>query len=72
MRISIATPAAPSFDAYRTGGGVLSRHDEALLVPLVRAKRILEVLRAPADRDPRWEHQRRNLRSLMQLEDRAG
>jgi hypothetical protein len=38
-----------------------------VLLPLVRVKRILEVLRAPTDRDPRWEHQRRNLRSLANL-----
>jgi homoserine kinase type II len=59
-------------DAYRTAGGVLLRHDEALVVPLVRVKRILEVLRAPTDRHPRWDHQRRNLRSLQKLEARTG
>jgi hypothetical protein len=36
-------------------------------VPLIRVKRILEVLRAPTDREPRWDHQRHNLRSLEPL-----
>jgi Ser/Thr protein kinase RdoA (MazF antagonist) len=53
--------------AYRAGGGTAPARDDDLLVPLVRVKRILEVLRAPSDRDPRWEHQRRNLRSLERL-----
>ena len=42
------------------------------LVVLVRVKLILEVLRAPTDRDPRWEQQLDNVRSLKNLEDRAG
>jgi hypothetical protein len=29
---------------------------------LLRVKRIVEVLRAATDREPRWEHQRHNLR----------
>ena len=41
--------------------------DDDVLVPLVRVKRILEVLRAPTDRKPRWEHQRHNLQSLEKL-----
>lgn len=58
-------------DAYRDAGGTVSRHDEELVIPLVRAKRILEVLRAPTDRHPRWEHQRGNLRSLEKLAARS-
>jgi Ser/Thr protein kinase RdoA (MazF antagonist) len=61
-------PAARGFvDAYREAGGTAPPEEEDLLVPLMRAKRILEVLRAPADRDPRWEHQRHNLRALRNL-----
>jgi hypothetical protein len=56
-------------DGYRSAGGIAPPRDDELLVPLVRVKRILEVLRAPTDRHPRWEHQRRNLRSLQNLED---
>jgi Ser/Thr protein kinase RdoA (MazF antagonist) len=54
-------------DDYRSAGGIAPPRDDDLLVPLVRVKRILEVLRAPTDRHPRWEHQRRNLRSLENL-----
>ena len=36
----------------------------------MRVKRILEVLRAPTDREPRWEHQRHNLRALAGLPSR--
>jgi Ser/Thr protein kinase RdoA (MazF antagonist) len=53
--------------AYRAAGGTAAPDDDDLLVPLIRVKRILEVLRAPTDREPRWEHQRRNLRSLANL-----
>jgi Ser/Thr protein kinase RdoA (MazF antagonist) len=55
--------------AYRAAGGAARPEDDDLLVPLVRVKRILEVLRAPTDRHPRWEHQRANLRSLAALRD---
>jgi Ser/Thr protein kinase RdoA (MazF antagonist) len=54
--------------AYRAAGGTAAPRDDELLEPLVRVKRILEVLRAPTDRRPRWDHQRRNLRSLARLE----
>ena len=61
-------PAARRFvAAYRDAGGTAPREEEDLLVPLMRVKRILEVLRAPADRHARWEHQRHNLRALRQL-----
>jgi Ser/Thr protein kinase RdoA (MazF antagonist) len=52
---------------YREAGGTAPPDDDDLLVPLVRVRRILEVLRARTDRVPRWEHQRRNLRSLSNL-----
>jgi Ser/Thr protein kinase RdoA (MazF antagonist) len=50
--------------AYRAAGGTAPERDDHLLEPLIRVKRILEVLRAPTDRHPRWDHQRANLRSL--------
>jgi Ser/Thr protein kinase RdoA (MazF antagonist) len=53
--------------AYRAAGGTAPAEEEDLVVPLVRVKRILEVLRAPTDRHPRWEHQKANLRSLRNL-----
>jgi len=53
--------------AYRAAGGTATPDEEDLLVPLARVKRILEVLRAPTDRKPRWEHQRHNLRALERL-----
>jgi aminoglycoside phosphotransferase (APT) family kinase protein len=53
--------------AYRAAGGTTPREEEDLLVPLMRVKRILEVLRAPTDREPRWPHQRHNLRALEHL-----
>jgi Ser/Thr protein kinase RdoA (MazF antagonist) len=53
--------------AYRAGGGTAPRSEEDLLVPLMRVKRTLEVLRAPTDREPRWEHQRHNLRAMRKL-----
>jgi Ser/Thr protein kinase RdoA (MazF antagonist) len=61
-------PAARRFlAAYRRGGGTAPREEEDMLVPLMRVKRILEVLRAPTDREPRWQHQRHNLRALQDL-----
>jgi Ser/Thr protein kinase RdoA (MazF antagonist) len=53
--------------AYRAAGGTAPRDEEGLLVPLMRVKRILEVLRAPTDGEPRWDHQRHNLRVLERL-----
>ena len=57
-------------DPYRAGGGSTNPSDDHLLIPLVRVKLILEVLRAPTDRHPRWEHQRHNLRLLENLANR--
>jgi Ser/Thr protein kinase RdoA (MazF antagonist) len=57
-------------DDYRAAGGTAASHDDDLLVPLMRVKRILEVLRAPTDRHPRWQHQRDNLRVLENLAKR--
>lgn len=52
---------------YRDGGGRAAGDDDDLLVPLVRAKRILEVLRAPTDRQPRWDLQLANLEAYQAL-----
>jgi hypothetical protein len=41
--------------------------EDDLIVPLLRVKRILEVLRAPTDRHPRWEYQLENLRAYQVL-----
>jgi Ser/Thr protein kinase RdoA (MazF antagonist) len=53
--------------AYRSAGGPVPPDEEALIVPLVRAKRLLEVLRAPTDRNPQWEQQLSNLRAFAAL-----
>jgi Ser/Thr protein kinase RdoA (MazF antagonist) len=49
--------------AYRAAGGSVPPDEDDLIVPLIRARLILEVLRAPTDRDPRWDHQLANLRA---------
>jgi Ser/Thr protein kinase RdoA (MazF antagonist) len=54
-------------DAYRAAGGPLPPGEDDLIVPLVRARRLLEVLRAPTDRNPRWSLQRANLRAYSAL-----
>jgi Ser/Thr protein kinase RdoA (MazF antagonist) len=53
--------------AYREAGGTVPPNEDDLIVPLVRVKRILEVLRAPTDRDPRWDYQLANLRAYENL-----
>ncbi len=58
----------PEFvEAYRAAGGTASPQDDDLLVPLIRVKRILEVLRAPTDRHIDWEYQLHNLRAFRNL-----
>jgi Ser/Thr protein kinase RdoA (MazF antagonist) len=54
-------------DSYRAGGGPVPRADDDMIVPLLRVKLILEVLRAPTDRNPRWDHQLANLRAYQFL-----
>jgi Ser/Thr protein kinase RdoA (MazF antagonist) len=56
---------------YRDAGGTAAPRDDDLLIPLVKVKAILEVLRAPTDRHPRWEHQRHNLRFLEAVAPRS-
>jgi Ser/Thr protein kinase RdoA (MazF antagonist) len=52
-------------DAYREAGGTVA--DDTLLPPLIRVKRVLEVLRAPTDRHVDWEYQLENLRAIERL-----
>jgi Ser/Thr protein kinase RdoA (MazF antagonist) len=52
---------------YGDGGGRVPGYDDGLILPLVRAKRILEVLRAPTDRQPRWDLQLANLEAYQAL-----
>jgi Ser/Thr protein kinase RdoA (MazF antagonist) len=52
---------------YRAAGGPVPPDEDDLIVPLVRARLVLEVLRAPNDRDPRWDHQLENLRAHAAL-----
>lgn len=64
---------APAFvAAYRAAGGTAREADDDLLLPLVRVKRVLEVLRARTDREPLWDVQRENLRALAHLPTRPG
>jgi Ser/Thr protein kinase RdoA (MazF antagonist) len=53
--------------AYRDAGGLVPPAEDDLIIPLIRAKRILEVLRAPTDRHPRWDLQLANLRAYQRL-----
>ena len=53
--------------AYRAGGGPVPDAEDDLLVPFVRVKRVLEVLRAPTDRHVDWNEQLENLRTADSL-----
>jgi Ser/Thr protein kinase RdoA (MazF antagonist) len=53
--------------AYRGAGGRVPAEEDDLILPLLRAKRILEVLRAPTDRHPRWDLQLANLEAYQAL-----
>jgi hypothetical protein len=53
--------------AYRDAGGTVPPDEDELLRPLIRVKRILEVLRAPTDRHVDWDYQRRNLEAAEAL-----
>lgn len=52
---------------YRDAGGTVPPSEDDVLVPLVRVKRILEILRAPTDRRVDWEYQLRNFRAAEKL-----
>ena len=54
--------------AYRDAAGRVPPEEDDLIVPLIRTKRILEVLRAPTDRHPQWDLQIANLRAYQALE----
>jgi hypothetical protein len=58
--------------AYRAAGGTVPSDEDHLIVPLIRARRILEVLRAPTDRHPRWDLQQANLRAYTALDGPHG
>ncbi|HEV3408204.1 MAG TPA: phosphotransferase, partial [Gaiellaceae bacterium] len=53
--------------AYRAGGGTVPPAEDDLLVPFIRVKRVLEVLRAPTDRHVDWDEQLENLRAAEAL-----
>jgi Ser/Thr protein kinase RdoA (MazF antagonist) len=53
--------------ADRDAGGPIPPAEDDLLVPLIRVKRVLEVMRAPTDRHVDWEEQRENLRAAEAL-----
>jgi hypothetical protein len=50
--------------SYRSAGGPVPPEEDDLIVPLMR---ILEVLRAPTDRNPQWDLQLANLRAYTAL-----
>jgi hypothetical protein len=52
-------------DAYRAASGRVPPEEDDLIVPLLQVKRILEVLRAPTDRNPRWDYQLANLNAYQ-------
>jgi len=54
-------------DAYRAAGGSVPPDEENLIVPLIRAKRVLELLRSPTDRSVDWDYQEHNLRAAETL-----
>jgi Ser/Thr protein kinase RdoA (MazF antagonist) len=59
--------AAGFLAAYADAGGITI--DPGLLTPLIRVKRVLEVLRAPTDRHIDWDYQLENLLAIERLEE---
>jgi Ser/Thr protein kinase RdoA (MazF antagonist) len=57
---------------YRAAGGPVPPAEDDLIVPLVRARLLLEVLRAPYDRQPQWDRQLASLRAYTSLSPTAG
>jgi Ser/Thr protein kinase RdoA (MazF antagonist) len=53
--------------AYADAGGIPA--DPAVLAPLIRVKRVLEVLRAPTDRHVDWDYQSDNLLAIDRLSE---
>jgi hypothetical protein len=54
------------------GHGPIPPEEDDLIVPLVRARLLLEVLRAPYDRQPQWNRQMASLRAYTTLRATAG
>jgi hypothetical protein len=52
---------------WRVAGGIVPVVEDDLLVPLIRVRRILEVLRAPYDRHVDSHYQRQNLDAFKRL-----
>jgi Ser/Thr protein kinase RdoA (MazF antagonist) len=59
--------AATFVRAYRRAGGTVPPEEDELLIPLVRVRRILEVIRAPYDREVDWDYQLTNLDAFERL-----
>jgi Ser/Thr protein kinase RdoA (MazF antagonist) len=69
----LSTEAAADFvQTYRAAGGPMPPEEEDLVVPLIRARLLLEVLRAPHDRVPHWDHQLATLRAYTTLNPTEG
>jgi homoserine kinase type II len=62
-----ANAATAFLAAYREVVGPVPPEEDDLIIPLIRVKRILEILRAPTNRDPRWDYQLANLRAYENL-----
>ena len=53
--------------AYRDAGGTVPPAEDDTLIPLIRVRRVLEILRAPYDRHVDWDYQLRNLEAFHAL-----
>jgi Ser/Thr protein kinase RdoA (MazF antagonist) len=53
--------------AYRAAGAATPSADDDLIVPLIRVRRVLELVRAPYDRRVDWEYQIANLDAFERL-----
>lgn len=53
--------------AYRAAGGTAPPEEDDLIVPFIRVKRLIEVLRAPTDRHVDWAYQAANLDAAQRL-----
>jgi Ser/Thr protein kinase RdoA (MazF antagonist) len=61
------TVSAEFIRAYRAAGGTVPAAEDELLIPLVRLRRILELIRAPYDREVDWDYQLANLDAFERL-----
>jgi len=57
---------------YRAAGGPVPPEEDELILPLVRARLLLEVLLAPYDRQPQWNRQLASLRAYASMSATAG